>query len=1074
MPKRSNTLAKLTRPRLHGAAKRERLFARLDECKARKSAVCVVGPPGSGKTTVVATWLDARGIPGIWYQIDPGDTDAATFFYYLREVALPYAKKARKILPLLTPEYQHDIEGFSRRFFRTLFSLLPVGSAVVLDNYQEVDSGQLFHELIAQAIGEIPVGSVLMAVSRRDPPDSYARLIANENVGFVDWDDLKLSMAEARTIIKARLQDIDDAEIERLFSESDGWAAGLTLMVNGYSKQSVMKPGVSTEHDSIFGYFATQIFEHLSLSTREFLVSTAILPQVPVSLARDLTGNAQAPQILDDMYKRHLFTHRRPGTEPTYWYHALFRSFLRSKADVVLTAETLRETERKAARLLEARLDYDDAFQLFRDASDWPAARRLIERHAQTLLAQGRGQTLRDWVLALPAGVLEDAPWLRYWLGTSLIPLDQGQARSHLERAFGQFAAAGNVTGQALSAAGIIDGYIFEWSDFRPMHRWVDTLDPLLDRMDFSTHAGAERRIFTSLLVGMLYVAPDHMRLPRAVERVTEMLDEEMDVNSKVSTAMVLLSYCNLACDIERGKIAVTCATALIGHPELTPFNEVWWHCRKGWYLVLIGHYEAGRDALDLATTLSETHGLQELQRVFSLIASYQVTRFAMLNDERNARKWHERIVEMAIPERPMDAWHVTVTRAHLESVLGNYRAVVDASRDATDSAVTVGMRIIEILGVEHEATGLAVLGELDRLEVTLSRFRRLISGTCFAFFECEARFFEAYTALMHGDAERGRGLVKDAVAFAHSRRFPYPQTAMVRYSVVTGAVLAEALRIGTDTIYVSNVIRRLRILPPTDAPETWPWPVKILALGRFEIERDGETLEFSGKAPRRVLAVLKAVVAGGGVPVPSARLVDTLWPDEEGDASGKALGVCLVRLRKLLGHAEAVVVRDEQVSLNRALCWVDAWAFTDMVKMVGSGGEPPQSRSRLGMHALELYRGSLLPADDQDGAIIVARLKLRDMHAQLVSSVGQQMEASGNWKQALACYRRGIESDELAEDFYQGMMRCHAANGRSAEGIAVYRRLRQTLSVVLGLQPSSQTEQLVQLLRDERAGPSS
>ena len=94
--------------------------------------------------------------------------------------------------------------------------------------------------------------------------------------------------------------------------------------------------------------------------------------------------------------------------------------------------------------------------------------------------------------------------------------------------------------------------------------------------------------------------------------------------------------------------------------------------------------------------------------------------------------------------------------------------------------------------------------------------------------------------------------------------------------------------------------------------------------------------LEFSGKAPRRVLAVLKAVVAGGGKPVPSARLVDALWPDDEGDAGRKALDVCLVRLRKLLGHAEAVLVRDEQVSLNRETCWVDAWAFADLVEIAG------------------------------------------------------------------------------------------------------------------------------------------
>jgi len=131
MPRHSTTLAKLTRPRLHGAADRERLFARLDECRSRKAAVCVVGPPGAGKTTVVATWLDARGATGLWYQVDPGDADAATFFYYLGEAAFPYSEKSRQTLPLLTPEYQHDIAGFSRRFFRTLFSLLPEGAVGV-------------------------------------------------------------------------------------------------------------------------------------------------------------------------------------------------------------------------------------------------------------------------------------------------------------------------------------------------------------------------------------------------------------------------------------------------------------------------------------------------------------------------------------------------------------------------------------------------------------------------------------------------------------------------------------------------------------------------------------------------------------------------------------------------------------------------------------------------------------------------------------------------------------------------------------------------------------------------------
>ena len=39
--------------------------------------------------------------------------------------------------------------------------------------------------------------------------------------------------------------------------------------------------------------------------------------------------------------------------------------------------------------------------------------------------------------------------------------------------------------------------------------------------------------------------------------------------------------------------------------------------------------------------------------------------------------------------------------------------------------------------------------------------------------------------------------------------------------------------------------------------------------------------------------------------------------------------------------------------------------------------------------------------------------------------------------------------------------MRCHARRGRNAEVAAVYRRLRQTLSVTLGIEPSADSERL-------------
>src|SRR5512143_1404076 len=179
-------LAKLTRPTVKDIYSRKRLLDLFDAALERP-ITWVSAPAGSGKTTTVASYLEARKLPCLWYQVDDGDSDIANLFYYMGIAEKRASSRKRPILPLLTPEYLETISTFTRRYFEDLFSRLKPPYSIVFDNYQDVPDSARFHQLIKNGLETVPDGIKIIAVSRVAPHMEFARLRASNKMSRIGW-----------------------------------------------------------------------------------------------------------------------------------------------------------------------------------------------------------------------------------------------------------------------------------------------------------------------------------------------------------------------------------------------------------------------------------------------------------------------------------------------------------------------------------------------------------------------------------------------------------------------------------------------------------------------------------------------------------------------------------------------------------------------------------------------------------------------------------------------------------------------------------------------------------------------
>ncbi len=661
--------------------------------------------------------------------------------------------------------------------------------------------------------------------------------------------------------------------------------------------------------------------------------------------------------------------------------------------------------------------------------------------------------------------------WQRLQRGIGLALADLEQGRTELRAALAVFNTHDEAQGRLIAGAALVQVIGIADNDYAGFQDAVDAVTAT--RTGIDRIADADHRLLAraGALVAGWFHALDDPQLAAQAEGITrELANEHITPAVRCCAGLTALAYFDARCSLEGVLWVELAMRPVLAAPGIgTRLVEEWQHALvQALYQCAAPERAEAAGAQHGAATAVSAPAI-ELKRL--LVQAQMAIGDGRVAVGRQALAQAEPLLHPRAP-RQASWWHLLQSRLELSN--GRHREALTHARLALRLAGEAHFpeRWMGVTVMQEGQVQMAS-GAFAHAVPFFERAGRTATGSQAGFCWCLAHFARALAhaetgsedAAARAELSQGLALAREMAWLNFFRSAP----------LVAAQVCALGLEHGIETAFVREVIatRGLDAVRPDLA--SWPWPIRVLTLGRFQIERNGVPLAFGGKVARKPLELLQFTVASGGSDVSAATVMFALWCELEGDNAKSAFNVALHRLRKLLGDDDAIQLELGRLSLNPKRVWVDCLAFEQLVDRAGGAAGldaaalAPQAAADL-RRAVAMYSGHFLHDTEDEPWQMVCRTRLASKFKRSVLQLGRcgaSTTTTTPEPQAVrALLERALELDPMAEDIARELMQLLSSRREQAAALNVFEHCKAAIARGLAAKPAASTLELVERIR--------